>query len=78
MRKKTSSRKKVPPLRSWRNEFMRELIRVVRAFGMYECWKRLPADVQDKLTAYPVRPMRFERDAASGVDARVLAALKAL
>ncbi|MBN1576500.1 MAG: hypothetical protein JW913_08110 [Chitinispirillaceae bacterium] len=68
--------KKIPPKRSYENEFYQELTRVLRAFEMLEYWKRLPQKLQAKFAANIIRPMRFERDAASGVEAGVVSALK--
>ena len=49
---------------------------MLRAYDMYECWKRLPKKTRQEFTNHIIRPMRFERDAASGVEKSVLSALK--
>ncbi|HEX2958673.1 MAG TPA: hypothetical protein VHO70_17695 [Chitinispirillaceae bacterium] len=72
-----TKKKKTPPKKNIQNEFHHQLINVLKAFDLLECWKRLTVEQQKMFTNNILRPMRHERDRAAGVESNVLAAMKA-
>jgi hypothetical protein len=65
-----------PPKKNFQNEFHKELMRVLRTFEMLDCWKRLSKETQAEFTSRVVRPMRLVKDPGSGIETRVITALK--
>jgi hypothetical protein len=68
--------KKIPPKKNIRNEFYNQLISVLKALELFDCWKRLPAEKQNIFIINIIRPARYERDKDAGVESRVLDAMK--
>jgi hypothetical protein len=64
------------PPKNIENEYCKELMRVLRAHNMLDCWKRLPKAVQAKFTSRVVRPMRIVKDPESGIENKVITALR--
>ncbi len=76
-KKKRSKALTRPPRDNYKREFHRELMRLLKAFDMLDCWQRLSPEIQDNLMNLNiVRPWRYRRDREAGVEEKVLAAWK--
>jgi hypothetical protein len=73
--KKKNTKKRIPE-KNLKNVFTQEVLRVLKALNMTDCWRRLSPEVRNAFTSSIVRLPRFERDRDSNIDADIIDALK--